>query len=574
MSRTCVGILATVLLFTACGSEHVLTLPDVRQVVDDVAVDGEADGALDVEAQVDAGGPMPPVALCADGVAMWPFDASATQVAYDAPVPDFTAQTMDGTFTLSEVWNGCDQYVLVIRNPNLSDVSSFWSSAVGPLLTDSAPNAHYLFLVPGQDAATRESLLQEVRTRMDNHLLVQGEEAQAAWAGRLHYVLDDAALNPVVAGAVTVSLGEAHVTIDRHQRLREGHNTAIVMGGSWSNRLEQVRYWARYYNAQYALDEALSAEEAAGEVMVHRVADAQDIMSQGWSGGHPVTPPHTWTLPAAEDLAAYGQLEVDLRVGCPDPVHPYGVACGEWDTVGGLFLCTDADCTAETRRRVIKWITPYSAPGRWLIDISPELVHLTGGDLQFVTAGGDNDAGPYTYRYTVDLRFKARGDGLRPFAIETLVPRGNYGWNDSFHDQWSTWEFTPPEGTKRVELYARISGHGAVDGTYCAEFCTFTHQFAFNDTPFAHTYLMEQSVNRCAALVDEGVVPNQGGTWFYDRSSWCPGWVIEEWREDVTAAVDLTGPNAIAYTSGLGTVANGTTGGGNMDMRVELVFYR
>ena len=125
-----------------------------------------------------------------------------------------------------------------------------------------------------------------------------------------------------------------------------------------------------------------------------------------------------------------------------------------------------------------------------------------------------------------------------------------------------------------MELYARISGHGMADGTNCAEFCTFTHQFAFNDTPVAHTYVMENTVNRCAAMVDQGVVPNQGGTWFYDRSSWCPGFPIEEWREDVTSAVNLEGSNSIAYTTGLGNVANGTTGGGNMDMRVELVYYR
>jgi hypothetical protein len=224
---------------------------------------------------------------------------------------------------------------------------------------------------------------------------------------------------------------------------------------------------------------------------------------------------------------------------------------------------------------VVKWITPYSSPGRWVIDISPELLELygngnAGGDLSFVSAHGDNDVGQYTYRYTVDLRFSAREDGLRPIAKQELVPRGNYGWNDQFHMQWNNFEFMAPAEAEAVELYARISGHGAVEGSQCAEFCTFTHEFTINGMAFAHEYLME-SADRCAEWVDRGVTPNQGGTWFYDRSSWCPGWTIEEWREDVSAAVDLLDLNTVSYDSWHG--GGNPPPGGAMNMRTELVFY-
>ncbi|HLT38461.1 MAG TPA: peptide-N-glycosidase F-related protein, partial [Enhygromyxa sp.] len=212
-----------------------------------------------------------------------------------------------------------------------------------------------------------------------------------------------------------------------------------------------------------------------------------------------------------------------------------------------------------------------SSPGRWLIDITPELIDLAaGGPLTFVSAHGDNDVGQYTYRYTVDLRFSRSDDELRPIARHELIPPGSYGWNADFHTQWSEFSFAPPAGTEKVELYARISGHGAVEGSQCAEFCTFTHQFSINGTPYAHEYLMENA-HRCAEWVELGVTPNQGGTWFYDRSSWCPGWTIEEWREDLTAAVDLRGDNQVVYESWHG---NGNPPpGGTMDMRVELVFY-
>ena len=68
-------------------------------------------------------------------------------------------------------------------------------------------------------------------------------------------------------------------------------------------------------------------------------------------------------------------------------------------------------------------------------------------------------------------------------------------------------------------LFDEWSTSGAVDGTSCAEFCTFTHQFSANGTDFAHEYIQE-NFDRCAALVDQGVTPNQGGTWSFDRSAW------------------------------------------------------
>jgi hypothetical protein len=295
---------------------------------------------------------------------------------------------------------------------------------------------------------------------------------------------------------------------------------------------------------------------------VTRVADGVEI-----AGGVP----YEWTLPDAATIASYDKLEIDMHIDCPGAGHPYGATCGEWDTVGSIFLCGDPECLPENHRRVVKWITPYSSPGRWLIDITPELVHLAeGGALTFVSAHGDNDVGQYTYRYTVDLRFSHAEDGLRPIALTELVAEGNYGWNDTFHMQWSQFQFAPPPGTQKAELYARISGHGAADGSQCAEFCTFTHEFTVNGTPFSHQYLMENA-DRCAEYVELGVTPNQGGTWFFDRSSWCPGWTIEEWRSDLTAAVDLAGDNEVVYDSWYG---NGNPPpGGSMDMRVEVVFY-
>lgn len=500
---------------------------------------------------------------CFDGLPRWTWDSAASEVGYDLPAPDFSVETLRGPKTFSDIWKGCDNHVFVIYSAN------WWSTPIEPLVDDSAENTHYWFVVPAADEALspemREALVGQMAQRIEGYLEELGPEIQEARTDMFHYVVDSGLDIPVVAGVLEQNPGEAHFTVDRHQRVREGHNVA-VFNGSWQPLLEQTRYWSKYINAQLLLDAELAAQEESGEAFVHRVADGVEI-----KGGEP----YLWSLPEAAEVADYGKLEIDMHIDCPGAGHPYGSTCGEWDTVGSIFLCGDDECLPENRRRVVKWITPYSSPGRWVIDISPELTELygngnAGGDLLFVSAHGDNDVGQYTYRYTVDLRFSAREDGLRPIAKHELVPRGNYGWNDQFHMQWSDFEFMAPAEAEAVELYARISGHGAVEGSQCAEFCTFTHEFTINGTPFAHEYLMENA-DRCAEWVDRGVTPNQGGTWFFDRSSWCPGWTIEEWREDVSSAVDLLDLNAVSYDSWHG--GGNPPPGGAMNMRTELVFY-
>lgn len=498
---------------------------------------------------------------CFDGIPPLPFDARASEVGYDLPAPDFTVDELRGPQSLSEFWTGCENHVFVLYAAN------WWNSPIEALVDDSDPDTHYWFIdaAMGHDLDMRTAIVGSVAQRIEDYLTELGPEIHDARTMQFHYVTTSGQDIPLVAGIVAANPSEAHFTVDRHQRVREGHNVAVY-NGAWTPLLQQTRYWAKYYNAQYALDAALAAEADAGEVLVHRVADGVEIV-----GGVPFT----WTLPDAATIAQYGTLAIDLHVDCPGAGHPYGATCGEWDTVGSIYLCTTPDCSEPDKRRVVKWITPYSSPGRWVIDITPELLTIAeGGELTFIAYHGDNDVGQYTYRYTADLRFGQRDDGLRPIGRDTLIVDGNYGWDANYHMQWNQFVLpAPPPGTAAVELATRISGHGAADGSSCAEFCTFTHEFTLAGMPFGHTYLMENA-DRCAESVHLGVTPNQGGTWFYDRSSWCPGWTIEEWSLDVTAAIDLGGENTVDYDSWYsGQKLPPTGGGAAMDARAELVYY-
>ena len=46
--------------------------------------------------------------------------------------------------------------------------------------------------------------------------------------------------------------------------------------------------------------------------------------------------------------------------------------------------------------------------------------------------------------------------------------------------------------------------------------------------------------------IEDGVVPNQYGTWPYGRAGWCPGLDVKPWVVDVTDAL-VSGENTITY---------------------------
>ena len=53
----------------------------------------------------------------------------------------------------------------------------------------------------------------------------------------------------------------------------------------------------------------------------------------------------------------------------------------------------------------------------------------------------------------------------------------------------------------------------------------------------------------CAAQVQDGVTPNQYGTWNYGRAGWCPGGAVAPWIVDVTAGLRPGMKAVIAYAA-------------------------
>ena len=580
-------------LLAGCGGSSPAASPAAAPLTDAAADQLAADDAAGTDAAaasaadgqpVDADGAIGDSQIaatpkCFDGLEPWIWSEPAATQGYDKVVGDFTAETLDGPLSYQQLWDGCDHWVVILYNPTAQNVDSYWKTPLLPLFKDAAPNTRYLFATVGTTPALRQARAEAMQTRVIEALNTLPTEQANPWFPRCHFLTSDAKAIPAVAAGLAVAPWESFMTIDRHQRLREGWSVSVLESGGWQPRIEQVRFWARYFNWSYALDAAqakeLTVPAKAGQPapLVARVADGVEYKSVGWSANHA---PYEWQLPVGGTLKQYGKLTVDLRADCPGAGHPFVKTCGEWDTVGGVWLCTDAACTPEKRRRFVKWITPYSSPGRFVMDATAELPHLLAaqdaqGKVRVTLAGGDNNVGPYTYRYTIDLRFGSDPDGLHPIATETLVSEGNRGWDANYHKDLAPMALHPPAKAKKALLVARISGHGMAGTTNCAEFCSFRHTFAIAGKPFFHDFITEQAW-RCAEMVDQGVTPNHGGTWVFDRSSWCPGGVTEEWQVDVTAALQPGKEALVEHTSELVKLPS-QFGGGNMDERVEVLYF-
>jgi fibro-slime domain-containing protein len=248
-------------------------------------------------------------------------------------------------------------------------------------------------------------------------------------------------------------------------------------------------------------------------------------------------------------------------------------SCGEWDTGKALFLCSTPDCSDEgTRIKFFSWITPYHNAGHWTQDLSPLLALFRTGDPLYVQVTGG-----YTYNFTIDFRFRDMGLDDSSQAVSSVFggDRSHVWFDHSYDEEFPVVRLTPPAGTTRVALHGIVGGGGSAPGSSCAEFCTHQHQLEVNGQSFETEYEMETGEGgqySCANRSRLGVTPNQGGTWYYDRGAWCPGYQVDPWVVDITEAVDLDGENTMRWH---GTYNDGLPPGlgGNVWSDHKLVFY-
>lgn len=454
---------------------------------------------------------------------------------------DFTAETTFGTWTLSENFTGCDNYVFV-NDQGSQTAGNLKSSLTTELFERSAPNVHYFFLTSsGDPVAGAESW----QSTVGGALAGLDEDGQAHWSERVHFVSD-------MTGSATDFLSarpnQLTYAIDRAQTWDDPGSTSDFGGGGFVTSAPVLGYTARYYNFRYAQDQELAAQEGVTEVVVLDEVPFEPECDGSCSGlpNGAFSNANNWSIwpaefPSEADMADFDTMEVVVTAQCgPSP----DADCGHWDYEALFNICDNDACDNESNE-FIRWITPYSRPGtrRWVFDASHMLGMVRSGGMRWLQFGMIWNMNPSVW----DVRIRLRDTG-KDAAAQTTVPTfsGNRGFNDDYNT-WEQVEFTPPEGTTRVEFVALISGHGQDTGN-CAEWCEHQHEFTVNgDSVHLREFPGDVGGKRCAEAVDEGVVPGQWGNWTPGRAGWCPGQPVQPWVVDITDAVTIGETNTLDY---------------------------
>ncbi len=521
----------------------------------DVAEDGVDDDAEDVVDEDAA-----PLPVCERlGLPVREFDPDGWGYQLYSVAQDFTVQTTEGPWTLSENWTGCDVYLFIQDEPRQAEdwPVPLWDRDVEMLIARAPRNVHFFFLSYEASFEAVTAALEALKADVDATLSAYPEEDRLWWQDRFHYVTDQARRIPGWVGTVMVNPAWG-AGVDRFQRIRYIGSYAdwrrYDAGRGWFQpNLSMAVNEAIYYNFEAEREERLEAEAATVVPVFEEV-----VMSDpGWAG----TRFHAdATLPDATAMGGFDTMELDLYLGCNGDGE-YGT-CPAWDYDVFAYLCDEGDPdTCDTW--LGHWITTYHREGRWVHDVS--------GLLPLVASGGTRRIAFYTqqeYVVSLSIRLSNGGKSERPEDIFPLFSGGAF--DAAYNDAYSPITVSIPAEATKVELATVITGHGGVDPGNCAEFCNTTHHFFVDGTENVIDFPQIGVQDDCMTKVGVGTVPNQYGTWWYGRSGWCPGLEVPLVMTDVTSQV-TAGSDAVFDYEGYYLGEPYPSGGARIRMRSWVV---
>jgi hypothetical protein len=475
---------------------------------------------------------------------------------------DFTVPLRsEPDWTLRKKWTGCEVYVFLTsaRSNSELDTQSLWKRDIDQLIAKSPPNVQYFF-VAARTAAEAQGELDALQTLIDAALAKDPAKAEF-WKPRLHLVSKhstelDGWLKTMLAGD-----GRGGFAIDRQQRVRLLGSFADVFRYNaklkqadkwpWESNLSYASYEVRRYNFEATRNAALAADGAtvvsAWKDEVLKYVVEKDV-----------------TFP---DASAFDTLTIDVDMDCSDPAKGEFGNCGAWDYLAHLYLL---DEDGKTWRELARFITTYHREGRYVVDSTPMLVHIGKGGTRKLRYVISPEWNQQAYRSRVDFRFINKKKGHSPSKLFWLWGGGDF--NSKYNASFKPVDVDVPMGAKRVELWAIITGHGMATQN-CAEFCRHQHELSVNGKPHLFDNPGVGKQDGCVAQVDNGMVPNQGGTWWFGRGGWCPGQQVEPYVADVTADVTPGQKATISYKAMLDG-KEPPDGAGNIVMSSWLVVYQ
>ncbi len=221
-------------------------------------------------------------------------------------------------------------------------------------------------------------------------------------------------------------------------------------------------------------------------------------------------------------VGTFNPITLHLTVTCPD------AGCEPWDRIGYIEARDPSGKWVE----VLRYITPYGVPCDHLIDVTDYASIFQGiVDMRFYIETYQN--GLIT---DVDLTF-TEGQPSFDYSRVDVIWRGAYPFGDYSNLQPVepvTWNF--PTGTQGARLKIISTGHnwGELNTGNAAEFYNATHHIFVNGTSaFEQNLWVDCNPN------PDGCMP-QNGTWYYNRSGWCPGSISHVYDYDLTPYTSMS----------------------------------
>lgn len=533
---------------------------------DQTATGGDGTDALartDAPSAADAAQP----STCADGLQPAAWSAGPYGYHRHELADDFSVETLDGqTWKLSEHFSGCDVYAFVPDALPISDSdkNSVWTKDVAALLKKSPKNVHWFFFSRAMSDSTAQASLEAMQQRISDALGNMSEADGTWWVQRTHVIATRAAKLDGWLGKAAQTHGKIGFGIDRAQKIAGFGMLADI--DRYKAALQSAGKWPWESNLAYAAHEPMNWN---GEAKAKAAWDAQAGKTYPlWKGETLAQFAETdVTLTTAEDLAQYDTLEVEVEMRCPNPEEIEPGNCGAWDYLAHLSV-KEAD---GKWTELARFITSYHRETHWRFDATPMLAVLKNGGTRHIRWEYAPEWNTQPTATFLSLKFSQQKKGLRPVDTKLLWTGG--GFNSKFNTLHPDQSVAIPATAKKVQLWALITGHGAAAGTQCAEFCNHEHVFSVGTKTWIKSHPESSNQKGCMLNIGQGLVPNQGGTWWFGRGGWCPGMQVNPFVADLTAELPAGKTGTIQY-KGLFKGGEPPDGDANIDGSVYLVIYQ
>ena len=127
-----------------------------------------------------------------------------------------------------------------------------------------------------------------------------------------------------------------------------------------------------------------------------------------------------------------------------------------------------------------------------------------------------------------------------------------------------------PSDATRVHLSVTLTGHGMSSEHNCAEFCDHQHTFTVGGVEYVAEHPAMGDREGCLNQIGNGTVPNQHGTWWFERSSWCPGKQVDPWVFDITDQVTPGQTAELSYSTNWSEPAFG----GSINLQTWVTYWK